>query len=175
MDGLERRFHSPRDYLDLARSENVTARQLAELAQQPYAFVRIAVAEHPATPAHVLEQLFPSDLNDWNDQAVLVALATNPSSPSSLISSIAAAVPSALHLRDAQQVFEAGIELFRREDVDLHVLVALLEDPHTTTEFRKVAARETTRSDVLEVLRLDRSEKVRRALEKRSQNDGELR
>lgn len=164
MEGLERRFHSPRDYLELARSPDVTPEQLSELAGLGYAFVSVAVAEHPSTPAGVLERLLPrGDASAETDHELFVVLARHPSTPPHVLRSIAARVPDGLHVRNAQRLFEAGIELFRRADVDLGLLVTLLEDPLTTTEFRKVAARETTRADVLEVFAGDRSERVRRA------------
>ena len=168
MEGLEWRFHSPRDYLELARSPDATPEQLAELAETPFDFVHVAVAEHPATPTQVLERLLPTELARWNDQAMIVALARHPSSSSSILRSIAQFLPEALHRRDGQHTFKAGVELFRRHDIDFEILRVLLDDPRTTTEFRKVAARETTRGDVLEKLGEDRSEKVRRAAAKRA-------
>lgn len=52
-------FHSPPDYLDLARSRNATPGQLRALATSEYDFVQEEVATIPCTPPEVLAQLLP--------------------------------------------------------------------------------------------------------------------
>ena len=84
---------------------------------------------------------------------MLLALATHPNSPGELLERIARRVPPILHARDGQQGFGAGVALFKRDDTPEEVLVALLEHPDVTTEFRKVVAREAQRESVLERLR----------------------
>ena len=83
-----------------------------------------------------------------------------------VLTSIARQVPQLLHERDAQEGFAAGIALFRRPDTPEALLLELLDDPSVTTEFRKVAARETEHESVLNRLRHDLSERVRRAAER---------
>jgi hypothetical protein len=164
----ERRFHGPRDYLDAARAADATSEELAVLARSEYDFVRLAVAEHPASTAAVLQLLVPESSETWNDQALLLALAAHPNSPLDVLEQVAQRVPSTLHNRDRPLGFAAGIELFKRADTPLSLLFTLLEDEQVTTEFRKVAARETTRGEVVEVLLADRSERVRRAAARRA-------
>ena len=84
------------------------------------------------------------------------------------LAQIAALIPPMLHARDAQRAFAAGVALFQRVDAPQSALESLLNDPSATTEFKKVVARETVRPEVLELLRVDRSERVRRAAERRS-------
>jgi hypothetical protein len=166
-DGLPARGRSPQDYLDLARSHVATEDQLRQLAGSPYPFVIEAVARNPSTPSDVLERLIRSDASSWNDQSLLLALAEHPASSPTVLTSIVQQVPQLLHERDAQPGFAAGIALFRRPDVPTELLLELLDAPGVTTEFRKVAARETTHIPVLERLRQDRSERVRRVVERR--------
>jgi hypothetical protein len=154
---------SPKDYLDLAKSPSATEQQLRTLADSPYSFVVEAVARHPATPGDVLERLLPSRAETWNEQSLLLALAEHPASSGAVLSSIARQVPQLLHERNAQPGFAAGIALFRRPDTPDELLLELLDHPDATTEFRKVAARETAHERVLDRLRQDRSERVRRA------------
>ena len=92
-----------------------------------------------------------------------LALAEHPVSSVAVLSSIARQVPQLLHARDAHPGFEAGIALFRRTDIPEELLLELLDDTDVTTEFRKVAARESEQGRVLDRLRHDRSERVRRA------------
>ena len=166
-EGIPRGPRGPKDYLDLAKSPTATEQQLRWLAGSRYSFVLDAVAQHPATPVDVLERLVPSDGTTWIDQSLLLALAEHPASSLAVLTSIAQQVPRLLHERDAQPGFAAGIALFRRPDTPEELLLELLDDPDTTTEFRKVAARETEHERVLTRLRHDRSERVRRAAEKR--------
>jgi hypothetical protein len=158
----------PKDYLALARSPSATAEQLRWLARSPYSFVVEAVARNPATPGDVLEGLVPSDAASWNEQSLLLALAEHPAASLAVLTTIARQVPRLLHERDSQPGFSAGIALFRRSDVPEAVLLELLDDPDVTTEFRKVAARDAAQQGlVLDRLRRDPSERVRRAAERR--------
>jgi len=59
------------------------------------------------------------------------------------------------------------VSLFRRPEASEVLLLELFEGPDVTTEFRKVAARETVHDRVLHQLRHDRSERVRRTAERR--------
>jgi len=162
-----REFHGPRDYLDLAQSDAATAEELRWLADSPYSFVVLAVARHPSTPSDVLERLLPDDSEAEVDSSILRALAEHRSSSVDLLVSIARRVPPLLHVSGwrgwRHDGFAAGIALFRNPIVPDELLFRLLDDPEVTTEFRKVAARETTHASVLERLRHDRSERVRRA------------
>jgi hypothetical protein len=160
----QRQPRGPRDYLDLAESSTVTADELRSLAESPYSFVLVAVARHPSTPADVLHRLFaraPDDLR------LVAALAAHPRARPDLLAAIATAVPPILHERDAQDGFAAGISLFSHPNAPDDALLGLLDHPQVTTQFRKVAARETTHPAVLERLRHDRSETVRRAAARR--------
>lgn len=163
----DREFHGPKDYLDLARSEAATSEELRQLASSPYSFVVQAVAEHPATPTEILAELLPASASTWNDTQLLLTLASHPGSTPDMLSRIAKAVPTGLHIRDLPLAFKAGIALFERADTPDEILIALLNDPRSTTEFRKVAARQTSHPEIIERLRVDRSERVRRAAFKR--------
>ncbi len=159
-----RRFHGPRDYLDLAESPTASAEDLRLLADSPYSFVLEAVARHPSTPADVLDRLLARDPADiW----LLHALATHPSASRELLAAIAALVPTILHQRDTHAGFAAGIALFSHPNAPDEALLELLDHPQATTQFRKVAARETNHPAALERLRRDRSEVVRRAAARR--------
>ena len=167
-EGLAATPRGPKDYLDLAKSPSATEEQLRWLAGSPYSFVVEAVARHPTTPRDVLERLVPSAATSWNDQSLLLALAEHPASSPAVLTTIARQVPRLLHERDSQLGFSAGIALFRRPDMTEAVLLEILDDPDVTTEFRKVAARETAQQGlVLDRLRHDPSERVRGTAERR--------
>lgn len=127
-------------------SPSATEEQLRSLAGSEYAFVVVAVARLPATPADVLERLALSDATSWNDQSLLLALAEHPRSSLVVFASVAQQVHQLLHERDAHPGFAAGIALFRRSDTPDELLLELLDHPDVTTEFRKVPARETERA-----------------------------
>jgi hypothetical protein len=157
-----RQFHGPRDYLDLAESPTATAEELRWLAESQYSFVLEAVARHPSTPADALEQIFANEAAVGRDE-ILAELAAHRFASAALLAAIAEQVPSGLHVRDNPSGFGAGIALFSNPNTPDDVLLGLLENPQVTTQFRKVAARETNHPVALERLRNDRSETVRRA------------
>lgn len=163
----EPEFHGPKDYLDLARSPEATPDRLRELARSPYNFVREAVAQHPAAPADALIAVLPIEITGWNDGATLVALVRNPNTPQAVLCSVPKLVLPRLAVRDDHRAFEAGVALAQRDDSPEDVLLAMVADARATTEFRKVIARETTHTRLLEELRSDRSERVRRAAARR--------
>jgi hypothetical protein len=157
-------FHGPKDYLDAARSPDASATDLDQLARSPFVFVDIAVAGHAATSSNTLAFLLTkASPDDWNGDELLRAIACNPNSSSELLSTISERVPSLLHHRDRRQGFAAGVALARRIDTPLEALASMLGDDRATTEFRRVVARESTRADVVALLRNDRSERVRSA------------
>jgi hypothetical protein len=157
----DRVFHGPRDYLDLARSDDATPEDLRRLATSTYSFVVEAVAKNPRTPPDVLSQLMPTSAESWHEQCLMLALASHPAAPQSLLRQIALLVGPSLHIRDLHHGFEAGIALFERPDTPDDLLFDLLADAEVTTEFRKVAARQTTHAAVLGHLLSDPSERVR--------------
>ena len=140
-----RNFHGPKDYLDLARSSDATVDELRSLAASPYSFVLQAVAEHPNTPTDALGGLLPADPSTWNDYSLLAAVARHPNADGPLLRAIGDRVKlgDLREQRDPQRVFEAGIALFEQHNTPEDVLMALLNDDAATTQFRKVAARQT--------------------------------
>jgi hypothetical protein len=158
-----REFHGPRDYLDLAESPDATAEELRWLAASSYSFVVEAVARHPTTPADALERILASEVMVDGGDAILVQLAAHSSASSGLLAAIAERVPRRLHARDNPWAFAAGIALVSNPNTPDEALLRLVDDPQATTQFRKVAARETNHPALLDHLRADRSETVRRA------------
>ena len=162
-------FHGPRDYLELARSVEATPDELRELAGWPYPFVRQAVAENPTSPTEALRATLPVDPHGWNDFVLLATLARHPATDERLLRDIGRRIQLAglHHDRNPERVFEAGIALFQQPKTPDDLLFAVLDDEASTTQFRKVAARETTHVAVIERLLNDRSETVRMAAERR--------
>ena len=157
----------PKDFLDAARDPATQADQLDELADSPYSFVRTAVATHRNASSETLGRLVPSAADSYPQQELLRALASNPNSATVTLARVADLLVGRLNGgRDNHGAFEAGIALFGRCDTPVEILLRLLADGTTSTEFRKVAARDTGRPDVLTVLRQDRSERVRRAADR---------
>ncbi len=156
-------FQSPRDYLDLARSEEATQDELRALASSEYDFVLEAVAANPSTPPDVLAGLLPKTVKTWNDGALLLALVRNDRTPREVLEAVPALVLSRLRARDDHNSFEAGVALARRPDTPEEVLAALVSDKRATTEFRKVVARETAHPELRARLLTDPSERVRSA------------
>lgn len=163
-------FHGPRDYLDLARSGEATADELRELARSEYVFVRQAVAENPKTPPDALRAVLPDDPVTWNDFTLLATVARHPAATEALLREIGARVSlEHLHDRNPDRPFAAAIALFEQPNTPDDLLLGFLDDAAATTQFRKVAARQTSHDAVIDKLLTDRSETVRRAAERRRQ------
>ncbi len=161
------RPQGPKDFLDSARDPATQTNRLDELADSPYSFVRTAVATHPNAGSPTLDRLVPSSAETYADQELLRPLVSNPNSGAATLARVADLLIGRLNGgRDNHVAFEAGIALFCRTDTPLEILFRLLTDETTPTEFRKVAARESARPDVLAVLKQDRSERVRRAADR---------
>jgi len=166
------RPRGPKDFLDAARDPAMHTNQLDELADSPYSFVHTAVATHRNASSETLGRLVPSAADSYPQQELLRALASNPNSATVTLARVADLLMGRLNGgRDNHGAFEAGIALFGRTDTPLEILLRLLADETTSTEFRKVAARDSVRPDVLAVLRQDRSERVRRAADRDSAHE----
>lgn len=167
------RGQGPKDFLEAARHPSTPAEELEALADSPYSFVRTAVAAHPNTSSATLDRLVPSSVDSYPDTELLRALASNPNTAAATLARIADHLIGRLNGgRDNQVAFEAGIALFHRLDTPFEILLRLLQDRETSTQFRKVAARDTRRPDVMTELRQDRSETVRRAADRNAAAQG---
>lgn len=164
-----RGYRGPKDFLEAARDPATMADELDELAVSPYSFVRTAVAAHPNARSATLDRLVPASLDTYPDSELLEALTSNPNCATETLGRVGDLLMGRLNAgRDNQVAFSAGIALFSRPDTPSDVLLRLLGDESTSTEFRKVVARDTTRPDVISILRQDRSERVRNAAEHNS-------
>lgn len=180
---------SPKFYLDLARSPTVTAEELRTLAESIYPFVVCAVAQNPRTPGDVLAliarsgdtarseiaansatpvEVLESLADDLRWDSVAIGLANNVASSEAILREVGRYVVARSTGGRDNRNFEAGIALFRRPDTPYDLLIAMLNSDNATTQFRKVAARETCHLSVLDQLCNDRSEVVRRAAHRRS-------
>lgn len=153
---------SPRDALDRAR-ECTSMKELDRLAQSSWDFVRVAVAANPNTSPETLARLFPSNAAEWSNQDMIISLAGNPGTSAEVLANCSRLLAGLLDGGRHQNAFRAGICLAMNSRTPFDALVEMLSAPHTSTEFRKVVARETGRSDLLELLSKDSSPRVRNA------------
>jgi len=153
-------FHSPKDYLDLARSPQATPEQLRELARSPYEFVIEAVATHRSTPADVLSALVPAEIRTDSDGSVLVALVENPNTPETVLRQVPELVLPLLSARENHRTFAAGVALTERADTPEDVLIALVNDRRATPVFREVVSRRTAHPALRAQLQVDQSRRT---------------
>lgn len=169
------RYHTPKEYLDAARSPETSPEELRKLATSPYNFVAIAVAQHPNTASDVLAALLPATITSWNEQALAAAIAQHPRTPVEVLEILAERLAPVLdNGRRHHMGFNAGVLVCCNPRTPFHAIAALLHPERVAMQFRKVVARETRRRDVLELLLHDRSETVRRMAQKSIETlDGE--
>lgn len=165
-----KKYHGPKEQLDDARLPETTADVLKILAESPYDFVRTAIAEHPNTEPSTLAELVPRNLESSPGQYLAAAIARNKNTPDYALCRLGESVAAYLdNQRGHRNYFEIGIALICNPNTPLETIEVLLAPEHTATEFRKVAARETRRRDVLRLLQVDRSEIVRKQVVKTEQ------
>ncbi len=164
------RYHTPKEYLDAARSPATSPAELRALAKAPYSFVLTAVARNPHTESSVLTTLIPTVIKSWNDQELAAAIACHPHTTADALATLARRlIPMLDNGRGHQVGFKAGVLLCCNPMTPIHAIATLLHSEHVAMQFRKVVARETRRQDVLAILLADRSETVRRQAQKTMQ------
>jgi hypothetical protein len=93
---VERRFHSPRDYLDAARSPDADVDLLFGVATVPFDFVHEAIAEHPNATAAVLATVVPEELRNWGNHSLLRKVISHPAADEVVLALARARVAAAL-------------------------------------------------------------------------------
>src|ERR1700710_3011260 len=95
-EGSRPNFHGPADYLKAACDPSADAELLHQVAQQPYPFVRQAVAEHPAARPETLHGLVPDLIRSWNDHRLVLLITRHPSASAGVLARVAAVAESSL-------------------------------------------------------------------------------
>lgn len=157
------RYHSPKEYLDAARSPAASPAELRELARSCYPFVVVAVARHPHTEPETLAALAPTQILSRHDQELAAAIAQHPHAPPEVLAMLAERlVPVLDNGRGHHWGFAAGVAVCCHPKTPIDAIADLLRSEKVSRTFRYVVARETRRREVLDMLLSDRSEKVRK-------------
>lgn len=160
---MAKKYHSPKEYQDAAKSPETTASELALLAKSEYNFVRLAVAQNPNVTPEILASLVPDDLDSWNEQDIARALVQNSKTmPETLFLLAKKLIPSLDSGRDNDNALEAGIYLCNNPNTPFEVIEKIMGSEDVSTLFRRKVASKSRRQDILELLLKDRSEAVRK-------------
>ena len=160
---MTRKYHSPKEYQDAARSPETSASELSYLAKSVYGFVQLAVAQNPNVTTEILTSLIPLNLDDWNEQDLARALTQNQkTSPEALALLAQKLVPFLDNGRNNDKALEAGIYLCNNPNTPFEVIEKVMASNKVATLFRRKVASKSKRQDVLESLLSDRSEAVRK-------------
>jgi hypothetical protein len=162
------KYHSPKDYLDAARSSETSPTELRVLAQSVYDFVVTAVAWNPNTEADVLTKLVPQHIESWDEQDRARAIAQHPHTPEETLGLLAERLLPILNKGRGHTLgLQAGVALCENPKTPWSAILAIFQDHRVSTDFRKLVVRETQRDDLLELLLNDRSEVIRRRARQR--------
>ncbi|HTH37898.1 MAG TPA: hypothetical protein VL572_08025 [Pyrinomonadaceae bacterium] len=158
-------YHSPKDYLDAAKSSQTPLDELARLATSEYDFVRLAVARNPRTTSAILRLLLPADLHGWNNQEIASEIARNGKTPRATLEKLAEKlIPYLDNGRGNEMAVEAAVRLCNNAGAPLRIIEMILS-PDIPTGIRSRIATRTIRVDILRELTSDPSEAVcRKAL-----------
>jgi hypothetical protein len=130
-------FHGPKDYLDAARDPATTAAELQSLAECPFVFVHLALAERPDTPLEALRLIVPHEAGGWNENRLLRLLAANPNADATVLRAVGqviAAFLSTVHPRG--HPYGAALALASRPLAPADLLDELVIAPGASHRFR---------------------------------------
>ncbi|MBK8803302.1 MAG: hypothetical protein IPN71_14830 [Fibrobacteres bacterium] len=71
---MNKKYSSPNDRLNAAKSESTELSELAALAESEYEFVKLAVASNKVTSNEILQKLAPETIASKHDYAIAKAL-----------------------------------------------------------------------------------------------------
>lgn len=164
---MNKKYHSPKEYQDAAKSELTSVSELAYLAKSEYNFVRLAAANNPNITEEILDSLIPLNFDSWNEQEISAALTGNLKTSSQTLKKLAQSLTSYLNSgRNNDMAFIAGVNLFNHPNASIDSLKEVLSSGKISVLFRRKIARETKRKDVLDLLLKDKSEAVRKRASK---------
>ncbi|MEM8486320.1 MAG: hypothetical protein AAF564_12280 [Bacteroidota bacterium] len=170
--GLENRVMSnhsgPKEYLVAARSFDTSADELAELSRSEYTFVRVAVAGNLKTKPEILHLMIPDkiEIESYPSQEIALQIALNVNSSRDTLKLLGEKLLPCLKVgRGAYDAFRTGVVLCCNSLVPIQTIERMLKPENASRQFRKVVARESRREDVLYLLLIDQSEKVRKRAE----------
>lgn len=160
---MTKKYHSPKEYQDAAKSPETPASELALLAKSEYNFVRFAVAENPNVTPEILASLVPDNLDSWNEQDIARVLVRNSKTLPETLSLLAEElIPFLDSGRNNDNALEAGIYLCNNPNTPFAAIEKIMTSEDVSTLFRRKVASKSQRQDVLELLMKDRSEAVRK-------------
>ncbi len=160
---MTRKYHSPKEYQDAAKSPETLASELAFLAKSEYNFVRLAVAQNPTVTPEILASLVRDNLESWNEQDIARALTQHENTLPETLSLLAVRlIPVLDSARNNDNALKAGIYLCNNPNTPFAAIEKIMASEKVSTLFRRKVAGKSCRKDVLELLLTDRSEAVRK-------------
>jgi hypothetical protein len=160
---VTKKYHSPKEYQDAAKSSETPASELALLAKSEYNFVRLAVAQNSNVTPEILASLVPNNLDSWNEQEIARALTQNLKTlPETLALLAEKLAPFLDNGRNNDYALEAGIYLCNNPNTPFEAIERIMASEDVSTLFRRKVVSKSRRQDVLELLLSDRSEAVRK-------------
>ncbi len=156
-------YHTPKDLLDSAQSEETPSEELDYILSKEYSFLKVAVAKNRNTSPITLKGLIPSIMESYRNQEIALAMAENPNVTNDILELLLHKIIPVLDNGRGHQIgFEAGIKVCNNSKLSIEPVMRAMQNSLVSMQFRKVLARETSRLDILNLLCCDKSEKVRK-------------
>jgi hypothetical protein len=136
IEDLLPRSRTPRDYLNLVNDPRIDQEGLRVLAGSPYSFVRTAVAGHLQTDAATLAELVVSDLDRWDRNYLLKAVAGHPHADRAVLLRVLQETAALLNQPNARP-YAAALRLARRSELHAEEVRVLTRQPGASRRMRR--------------------------------------
>lgn len=155
-------YRGPKERLEAANSLKTTPEELAQLANSEYGFVLAAVAANPNTPPDALEKMVPPNLFKQSACEVVLGLLRNQNLPSGLFLQIEMMIELAAPKISPRAFYENEIikNLASSSKAPLAAILPLANDSLMPRHIRSRIANSETRSELLQLLMHDPSERI---------------
>ncbi|WP_372450951.1 hypothetical protein [Actinoplanes flavus] len=125
------RERTPVDYRNLVSDPRIDQDGLRQLGQNPFPFVRSAVARSPIANAATLAAVSLDGLDRWTRNSILIAIARHPNADRSTLLGVLIETRALLN-QPNERPFAAALALARRAELSESEVLGLIEQPNAS-------------------------------------------
>jgi hypothetical protein len=142
---MEKKYQSPKDYLDAANNPATTASELGILARAPYPFVKLAVVAHPNVTPRILRMCVPTELKTAGEIELVAALTKHVQTPTDVLKDVAQLI---LSQSPSGALFDIAMALCCNPNAHEKDIIAIVRSKHANSKFRNELGKRTNNTAV---------------------------